>query len=315
VLDEGLAQPILIGRPAVIAMRLERAGLRIQPGRDFELVDPEEDRRYRDYWEAYHRLLGRSGVTPETAKTDLRRYNTVIGAMMIRMGDADGMMCGLAGRFEQHLEQVRRVLGLAPGATELATMNALMLQTHTLFVADTFVNDDPGADSLANIARMAAGELRRFGLPPKVAFLSHSMFGSSDRPSAVKMRQARELFQAAMPDVECDGEMHGDVALNETLRNGVVADSTLNGSANLLICPTLDSANILFNVLKVTVGQGVTIGPILLGSAAPVHIMTSSSTVRRLVNMTALTVCDAQAASRSHAAEAAHEGEGMRHQA
>jgi malate dehydrogenase (oxaloacetate-decarboxylating)(NADP+) len=278
-------------------MRCERAGLRLKAGRDFELVDPEDDRRYRDYWEAYHRLLGRSGVAPETAKNDLRRYNTVIGAMMLRMGDADGMICGLVGRFEQHLEHVRRILGLATDATELATMNALMMPTQTLFVADTFVNEDPNAQSIANIARMAAGELRRFGLPPKVAFLSHSMFGSSDRPSAVKMRRARELFQAAMPDVECDGEMHGDVALSERLRSNVLMESTLTGSANLLICPSLDAANILFNVLKVTVGQGVTVGPILLGSAAPVHIMTSSSTVRRLVNMTALTVCDAQAAT------------------
>jgi len=302
VLDEGLAQPILIGRPAVVVMRCERAGLRIKAGKDFELVDPEDDHRYRDYWEAYHHLLGRSGVTPETAKTDLRRYNTVIGAMMLRRGDADGMLCGLVGRFEQHLRQVHRVLGLAPSATELATMNALMMPTHTLFVADTFVNEEPNARSLANIAQMAANELRRFGLPPKVAFLSHSMFGSSDRPSAIRMREARELFQAANPGVECDGEMHGDVALSETLRKNVLMDSTLTGSANLLICPTLDAANILFNVLKVTVGQGVTIGPILLGSAAPVHIMTSSSTVRRLVNMTALAVCDAQAGTfKAHA--------------
>ncbi len=295
VLDEGLARPILVGRPSVIRMRCERAGLRLKPGEDFELVDPEDDSRYRDYWEAYHRLLGRRGVPPDSAKTDLRRYNTVIGAMMIRMGDADGMICGLVGRFEQHLEQVKRILGLAPDVTELATMNALMLPTHTLFVADTFVNDDPSAETVARIAQRAANELRRFGLPPKVAFLSHSMFGSSDRPGAIKMRRARELFQAAMPDVECDGEMHGDVALSETLRRNVLMESSLNGSANLLICPTLDSANILFNVLKVTVGQGVTVGPILLGSAAPVHIMTSSSTVRRLVNMTALTVCDVQA--------------------
>ena len=296
-LEEGLAVPILIGRPAVIAMRCERAGLRFKPGVDCEVVDPEDDRRYRVYWEEYHRLLGRRGVPPESAKTDLRRYNTVIGAMMIHMGDADGMMCGLVGRFEEHLGQVKRVLGLAPDATELATMNALMLPTHTLFVADTFVNEDPSARSLANIARMAANEVRRFGMPPKVAFLSHSMFGSSDRPAAVKMREARRLFQEENPDVECDGEMHGDVALSESLRKNVLMESSLTGSANLLICPSLDAANILFNVLKVTVGQGVTIGPILLGSAAPVHIMTSSSTVRRLVNMTALTVCDVQAAA------------------
>jgi malate dehydrogenase (oxaloacetate-decarboxylating)(NADP+) len=298
VIDEGLAVPILVGRPAVIAMRCKRAGLRIQPGVHFELVDPEDDSRYREYWEAYHRLLGRRGVAPETAKTDLRRFNTVIGAMMVRLGDADGMICGLVGPFEQHLGHVRRILGLAPDAATLATMNALMMPSQTLFVADTFVNEDPDADGIATIARMAASELRRFGLPPKVAFLSHSMFGSSERPGALKMRRARELFQAAMPDVECDGEMHGDVALSESLRSNVLMESNLTGSANLLICPSLDSANILFNVLKVAVGHGVTIGPILLGCAAPVHIMTSSSTVRRLVNMTALTVCDAQEGTR-----------------
>ncbi|NLD54560.1 MAG: NADP-dependent malic enzyme [Burkholderiaceae bacterium] len=299
VLDEGLARPILVGRPAVIAMRCTRAGLRIRPGVDFELVDPEDDSRYREYWEAYHRLLGRSGVAPETAKTDLRRFNTVIGAMMLRMGDADGMICGLVGPFEQHLYHVRRTLGLAPDATALATMNALVMTTQTLFVADTFVNEDPDAQGVADIARMAAVELRRFGLPPKVAFLSHSMFGSSERPGAVKMRRARELFQAAMPDVECEGEMHGDVALSESLRSQVLMESNLSGSANLLICPNLDAANILFNVLKVAVGNGVTIGPILLGCDAPVHIMTTSSTVRRLVNMTALTVCDAQERGRA----------------
>ena len=295
VIDERLALPILVGRPAVVDMRIERAGLRLRAGRDFEIVNPEDDARYRDYWESYHRLLAREGVTPDAAKTELRRYNTVIGAMMVRKGDADGMLCGLVGRFEVHLRQVRQTLGMAPGVTGLATMNALMLPTHTLFVADTYVNETPDAEQLADIARMAAEEVSRFGIPPRVAFLSHSNFGSSDSASARRMREARDIFCARMPQVECDGEMHGDLALSETLRSAMVPQSTLRGSANILVCPNLDAANILFNVLKMSVGQGVTVGPILLGSSAPVHVMTGSSTVRRLVNMTALAVADAQA--------------------
>ncbi len=288
VMDERLARPILIGRPAVIAARIARAGLRFRPGVDVEVVDPESDARYRDYWNDYQRLMGRHGVTPDMAKALLRRSTTTIGAMMVRRGDADAMLCGLVGRFDVHLGHVRDVIGLKPGATTLATLNALMLPQHTIFVTDTFVNEEPTAEELAEIAAMAAVEVRRFGLPPKVAFLSHSMFGSSDRPSARRMRRAHELFTAACPDVECDGEMHGDAALAEEVRRTFLPDSTLKGAANILVMPNLDAANILFNVLKMTGGKGITVGPIQLGEAAAVHILTPSSTVRRIVNMTAL---------------------------
>ena len=292
-LDERLARPILIGRPSVIASRIARAGLRFRPGADVEVIDPESDARYRDYWTDYQRLTGRRGVTPDMAKATLRRSTTTIGAMMVRRGDADALLCGLVGRFDGHLEHVGEVIGLKPGATTLATLNALMLPQQTIFVTDTFVNEEPSAEALAEIAAMAADEVRRFGLPPKVAFLSHSMFGSSDRPSARRMRRARELFAAANPDVECDGEMHGDAALSEDVRRAFLPDSTLKGTANVLVLPNLDAANILFNVLKVAGGRGITIGPILLGAAAPVHILTPSSTVRRIVNMTALAAAEA----------------------
>ena len=294
-LDEKLVQPILIGRPGVIATRIERAGLRLVAGRDFEIVNPEDDTRFRQYWEAYHELNARDGVTPEMAKATVRRSNTTIAALMVHLGDADGMLCGLVGRFDGHLEHVREVTGLRPGAHGFAAMNALMLDKHTLFIADTFVNDDPSAEQLADIAVMAAEEVRRFGLPPKVAFLSHSTYGSSKRPSAVKMRAARDLFVRLMPDVPADGEMHGDAALDEDLRHSLMPASTLSGEANVLICPNLDAANILFNVLKMTGGRGVTVGPMLLGVKAPVHILTPSATVRRVVNMTALAVANAGA--------------------
>ncbi|MBP6903405.1 MAG: NADP-dependent malic enzyme [Burkholderiaceae bacterium] len=293
VLDEGLAQPILVGRPAVIQMRIERAGLRLKAGSDFEVCDPEDDPRFRSYWEQYHRLMGRDGISPEAAKAAVRRSNTLISSLMLKRGEADAMLCGLVGRYDAHLEHVRSVIGLAPGASTLAAMNALMLEQHTLFIADTFVNEMPGAEALAEIAAMAAAEVCRFGLPPKVAFVSHSIYGSSQRESARRMRAARDLFVARHPGIECDGELQGDAALNEDIRSGFLADSTLSGAANLLLLPNLDAANILFNVLKTTGSQGVTIGPILLGAAAPVHILTPSATMRRVVNMTALAVADA----------------------
>jgi malate dehydrogenase (oxaloacetate-decarboxylating)(NADP+) len=302
VRDDGLAQPILIGRPDVIRMRIERAGLRLQPGRDFELVDPENDPRFRAYWETYHRLMGRDGVSPEAAKSAVRRSNTLIAALMVRRGEADGMLCGLVGRYDAHLEHVRAVIGCRSGNRTLATMNALMLEQHTLFIADTFVNEEPGAEELAAIAQMAAAEVRRFGLPAKVAFLSHSIYGSSNRPSAKRMRAARDLFVQANPGVECDGELHGDAALSEDLRRRFIHDSTLTGAANLLVLPNIDAANILFNVLKQVGGHGVTIGPILLGAASPAHILTPSATVRRVINMSALTVADAAAESQAGAA-------------
>ncbi|MBQ0936558.1 NADP-dependent malic enzyme [Ideonella paludis] len=298
VLDEGLAKPILVGRPAVIAMRIERAGLRLKPGVDFEVVDPENDPRFRDCWEGYHRLMGRDGVSPETAKSALRRSNTLIASMLLKRGDADAMLCGLVGRFDAHFEHVKTVIGARQEGGVMATMNALMLEQHTLFITDTFVNEEPSAAELAQIAQMAADEVQRFGFPAKVAFLSHSMYGSSSRGSAKRMRAARDLFVQQAPHIECDGEMHGDAALSETIRQAVLPETTLKGSANLLVLPNIDAANILFNVLKVTGSHGVTVGPILLGTAAPVHVLTPSATMRRVVNMTALAVADVAAAAK-----------------
>jgi len=293
VLDERLARPILIGRPEVVRMRIERASLRLVAGRDFDLVDPENDPRFRAYWETYHVLMGRDGVTPEAAKAAVRRSNTLIASLMLKRGEADAMLCGLVGRYDAHLDHVRTVIGSRPGSGVMAAMNALMLEEYTMFITDTFVNEQPEAHELAEIATMAAAEVRRFGIPPKVAFLSHSIFGSSNRPSARRMRQARDLFAAACPDIECDGEMHGDAALSEEVRRTYLPDSKLTGSANLLVLPNIDAANILFNVVKQAGSRGVTVGPILLGAAAPVHILTPSATVRRVINMTALAVADA----------------------
>jgi malate dehydrogenase (oxaloacetate-decarboxylating)(NADP+) len=292
--DEKIVRPILIGRPAVIAARIERAGLRLVPGQDVEIVNPEDDARFRQYWEAYFHLNVREGVTPEMAKATVRRSSTTIAALMVHLGDADGMLCGLVGRFENHLDHLRAVIGLRPQARSFASLNALMLPKHTIFITDAYVNEDPDAQALCDIASMAVDVIRWFGLPPRVAFLSHSSFGSSKRPSAIKMRAARDLFVARHPDVPADGEMHGDIAFDDTLRGQLMPESTLTGSANLLVLPNLDAANILFNVLKMTGGQGVTVGPILLGVNAPAHILTPSATVRRIVNMTALTVAHAQ---------------------
>ena len=288
--DESLATPILIGRPAVIEARLKKAGLRLRVGVDVEVVNPEDDPRFKQYWETYHGLMGRQGVSIESAKAAVRRSNTTIAALMVKLGDADAMLCGLVGRYDVHLEHVRDIIGLRRGATCLAALNALMMDGRTVFIADTFVNEDPDAQQLAEIAVMAAAEVRRFGLPPKVAFLSHSIYGSSKRKSAVKMREAYALFCKMAPDVECDGELHGDAAFSEPMRLGNLMTSKMHGEANILICPNLDAANILFNVLKVVGGNGVTVGPILLGAAASAHVLTPSGTVRRVVNMTALAV-------------------------
>jgi malate dehydrogenase (oxaloacetate-decarboxylating)(NADP+) len=298
-LDEGLCKPTVIGRPEVISARIQRADLRLKLGQDVAVIDPDNDPRFRRYWEAYHARMKRNGVTPEMAKAAVRRSNTTIGALSIQLDDADAMICGMVGRFDQHLGHVRDIIGVRPGLRDFATMNALMLEQMTLFIADTNVHDDPDAELLADIAAMAADEVRRFGLPPKLAFVSHSMFGSSNRPSALKMRRAHELFAARFPEVECDGEMHGDAALSESVRLAFLPDSKLKDAANLLVLPTLDAASILFNVLKITAGHGVTVGPILLGAAAPVHILNPSATVRRIVNMTALAVADSHASSSS----------------
>jgi malate dehydrogenase (oxaloacetate-decarboxylating)(NADP+) len=291
--DEKLAHPILIGRPAVIEARIAKAGLRIRVGTDIEVVNPEDDPRFRKYWETYHQLMGRRGVTPDVAKAAVRRSNTTIAAMMVRLGDADAMLCGLMGRYHGHLEHIRDVIGLKKGVSGFAALNALLLEQHTLFITDAFVNEDPSAEQLSSIALMAADEVARFGLPPKVAFLSHSNYGSSDRPSARKMRLAYELFSKMAPDIECDGELQGDAALSQEVRTAGLMESSLKGAANVLVCPNLDSANILFNVLKMTGSNGVTVGPILLGAAASAHILTPSATVRRVVNMTALAVANA----------------------
>ncbi|MFN7693598.1 MAG: NADP-dependent malic enzyme [Burkholderiales bacterium] len=288
VVDEGLAKLTLIGRPAVIESRIQRAGLRLKLGVDFELVNPEDDPRYRECWEEYHQLMGREGVTPSMAKAQLRRSHTLIASMLVRRGEADALLCGLVGRFDDHLDRLRDTIGLKEGASTFAAMNALLLDDRTLFLADTFVNEEPSATQLAEIAAMAVDELKRFGIPPSVAFVSHSMFGSSSRPSAKRMREAARQFKQLRPGVNCDGEMHGDAALSADVRKAFLPDSSLSGEANLLLLPNLDAANILFNVLKMTSGHGVTVGPVLLGAAKPVHILTPSSTVRRVVNMTAL---------------------------
>jgi len=288
--DEGLAKPILVGRPAVIDARIKKAGLHIRAGVDFEIVNPEDDPRFRTYWESFHKIMGRRGVTPEAAKTMVRRSNTTIAALMMYLGDADAMICGLVGRFDVHLEHIRNLIGLKRGAPGFATLNALTLDKRTVFITDTNVNEDPSAELLASIAVMAAEEVRRFGLPPKVAFLSHSNYGTSSRSSARKMRLARDLFAQMAPDIECDGEMHGDAALSEEIRRTALPETTLSGEANLLVCPNLDSAHILYNVLKMTGANGITVGPVLLGAASSAHVLTPSSTVRRIINMTALAV-------------------------
>ena len=296
VVDDGLARPIVIGRPAVVARRIERYGLRIKPGVDFELVNPEWDERYRSYWEEYHRLTERRGVSIQYAQIEMRRRHTLIGAMMLHKGHADGMICGTFGTYGLHLQFVDQVIGRRAGARNYYAMNVLMLPKRTVFICDTYVNLDPSAEQIAEMALLAAEEVRRFGIVPKVALLSHSSFGTSDSPSAQKMRQALELIAERAPEIEIDGEMHGDAALSAELRMATLPRTRLKGEANLLIMPTLDAANISFNLLKTAAGDGITIGPILLGAARPVHIVTPSATVRRLVNMTALLVVDANAA-------------------
>ena len=287
-IDEKIAQPILIGRPAVIAARLEKAGLRMRLGAEVANVNPEDDPRFRQYWEAYHQIMKRHGVSPSVAKAAVRRSNTVIGALMLSLGDADALICGLSGSYMTHLERIDSILGRRAEAKNYAALNAIMTPLGPIFITDTYVNEDPSAEQLAEIAGMAIKEIERFGIVPKVAFLSHSSFGSSKRASAQKMKQARDLFVAQHPGVECDGELHGDAALEPEIRNAYMEDSSLTGSANLLVCPNLDAANILYNVMKTTTSGGVTVGPILMGSAATAHILTPAATVRRVLNMTAV---------------------------
>ena len=299
ILEEQLATPILIGRPAVVEKRLQRAGLRIKPGVDFELVNPENDPRYRDCWTAYHKLMARRGVTPAVAKSAMRRDTTLMGAMLMKLGFADGMICGVLGQYSDHLQVVSEVIGKRSGVNVFAAMNYLMLPGRSLFIADTHVNENPNAEQVAEIAMLAADEVKRFGVHPKVALLSHSNFGSSSSESALKMSRAAALLPAlSSGEMDVDGEMHGDSALSEEIRLSAYPDSALKGEANVLVMPNLDAANISYNLIKMIGGSGVTIGPILLGAAHPVHILTSSSTVRRVVNMTAMAVMDALKAKR-----------------
>ncbi|WP_439892159.1 NADP-dependent malic enzyme [Ralstonia sp. 25C] len=293
VVDEKLASPILIGRPAVIAHRIERFGLRLREGADFTVVNPEHDERFRDYWETYYKLMARKGVTPQYAKLEVRRRSTLIGAVMIHKGEADGMICGTVSTTAAHLRYIDQVIG---GTNCVyAAMNGLVLPGRQIFLTDTHVNVNPTAEQLAEITIMAAEELCRFGIKPKVALMSHSNFGSSEAPSAVKMRETLAILRERAPNLEVDGEMHGDAALDEKLRDALVPDSTLKGEANLLVMPNIDAANIAYNLLKAAAGNNIAIGPILLGAKKPVHILTPSATVRRILNMTALTVADAAA--------------------
>jgi malate dehydrogenase (oxaloacetate-decarboxylating)(NADP+) len=293
--DEGLARPILVGRPQVIEQRLERLGLRVRPGREFELVNPEFDARYRDYWMTYHQLAETKGVSPEFARLEMRRHQTLIGAMLMHKGEADGMLCGISGMYAAHLRYVDQVIGLRPGVRHYAAMNAVILPTRNVFICDTYVTSDPDAEHIAEMTLLAAEEMRRFGITPRVALLSASNFGSVDIASSRKMQEALRRLAERAPELEVEGEMHGDAALSEEIRLKVFPHSKLRGEANLLVMPTLDAANISFNLLKTAAGGGVTIGPMLLGAARAVHILTPSATVRRLVNMTALTVADANA--------------------
>jgi malate dehydrogenase (oxaloacetate-decarboxylating)(NADP+) len=291
--DEGLATPILVGRPAVIENAIKRCGLRVRIGEDLTVVNPERDPRYREYWQDYHRLTQRRGVTAQYAKLEMRRRTTLIAAMLLKKGEADGLICGTISTYALHLYYVDQVIGRGKSATVYGAMSGLILPGRQVFIVDTHVNLDPSAEELAEITQLAADQLSAFGLVPKVALLSHSNFGSSDAPSALKMRGTLALLQQCRPHLEVDGEMHGDCALDESARKAVLPDSVLRGSANLLVCPNLDSANIAYNLLKSAAGQNVAIGPILLGCAAPAHIVTAAATVRRLLNMTAITVVEA----------------------
>jgi malate dehydrogenase (oxaloacetate-decarboxylating)(NADP+) len=295
IVDEKLAKPILIGRPAVIEQRIARYGLRLVAGQDYTVVNTDHDERYRDFWQEYAKMMSRKGITTQMAKLEMRRRTTLIGSMMIKKGEADGMICGTVSTTHRHLHFIDQVIGKKPGAKVYAAMNALVLPNRQIFLVDTHVNVDPTPDELAEITIMAAEEVRRFGIEPKVALVSHSNFGSSNAPTAQKMRETLELLRERAPELQVDGEMHGDVALDANLRREVLPDSTLEGDANLLVLPNIDAANISYNLLKTAAGNNIAIGPMLLGAAKPVHVLTPSATVRRIVNMTALLVADVSA--------------------
>jgi len=293
LVDENIARPVLIGRPAIIAQRIVKFGLRLKDGLDYDVVNVEDDPRYRDFWQTYHRMMERKGVTQQFAKIEMRRRLTLIGSMMLHKGEVDGLICGTWGNTALHLEYINQVVGKDPKAHCYAGMNALMLPDRQVFLVDTHVNYDPTAEELAEITVMAAQKIKRFGITPKAALLSHSNFGSSNQPSALKMRQTLAILREAAPWLEVDGEMHGDLALDAEARKASMPNSTLQGNANLLVLPNIDAANIAYNLLKTAAGGNIAIGPMLLGAAKPAHVLTASATVRRIVNMTALTVMEA----------------------
>ncbi|KAF0226936.1 MAG: malate dehydrogenase [Beijerinckiaceae bacterium] len=293
VIEDGFAIPILVGRPSVIETRLQRFGLSIKPGKDFELINPEDDPRYRDYVQTYLEVAGRKGITPDAARSLVRTNSTVIAAVAVRRGDADAMICGLEGRFQSKLRILKDVIGLAPGVQELAAMSLMITNKGAFFIADTHVHDNPDAHQLVEIALRAATEVRRFGIEPKIALVSHSDFGSHDSASARKMREAARLLAERAPELEVDGEMQADTALSDIIREKVLPHSRLKGEANVLLMPNLDAANIAYQLTKV-LADALPVGPILLGAAMPAHILPPSTTARGVVNMTAMAVVEAQ---------------------
>jgi malate dehydrogenase (oxaloacetate-decarboxylating)(NADP+) len=292
-IDDGLARPIVIGRRAVVESQISELGLRLQLDKDVELVDPQNDARYNDYWQNYLEITVRNGVTPNLARELVRTNSTVIGAIMVKRGDADALICGTYGQYKGHLDHLRQIIGRADGVNEVFGLSLVILPHGTYFIADTHVSLDPSAEAIAEMVRLAAVEVQRFGIEPKVALLSHSNFGTTNAESAIKMRKAVAILHESDPDLEVEGEMHADSAVSADIRDRVFPESRLNGNANLLVAPTLDSANIAFNLLK-TVGEGLSVGPMLVGMAAPVHVVTQSVTTRGLMNMTAYAVVDAQ---------------------
>ena len=293
VIDAKIADPILVGRRNVIEMRIKQLGLRMQPDEDFELVNIHKDRRFRDYWGEYHELAGRRGTSPDEAKAVIRTQATAVAALMVHRGEADAMLCGTVGRFSQHLKHVDDIIGRAPGIRSFSTLIGLILPSGTFFICDSHVTPDPSAEELAEMTLLAAEEVRRFGIVPKVAMVSRSNFGTQDSPSAIKIREAVQILASGAPELEVDGEMHADAALSETIREAILPNSRLSGQANLLIMPNVEAANIAYNLLKM-LGGGVTLGPILVGAAHSVHVVTQSATVRGLVNMSALAVAGVQ---------------------
>jgi malate dehydrogenase (oxaloacetate-decarboxylating)(NADP+) len=292
-IEEGIAIPILIGRPQVVEARLQRFGLSVRPGRDFELVNPQEDSRFRDYVNAYVDAAGRKGITPEVARNLVRTNPTIIAAIAVHRGDADAMLCGFEGRFATRLKHLRDIIGLAPGVHEPSAMTLMITNKGSFFLADTHVRLNPSAEEIAEMTLMCANHVRRFGLPPKIALISHSDFGAADTPSARKMREALEIIEERAPDIEVDGEMQADTALSQLLRDKKLPSSRLKGEANVLVMPNLDAANIAYQMTRM-LADALPVGPILLGLARPAHILSTSVTARGVVNMTAIAVAEAQ---------------------